>query len=99
MVIKNIFQSAYNRRLILAYLICERGPIGAIDLKNTLGWPKNTVKSNIVGLSDLGVLIEFTGSKKTGGYRLLDWGPIKKSWVKSNYQEIIDSLDCFIKKN
>lgn len=98
MLIKNLFESAYYRRLALAYIISEQGPISAVEIAALVSWPANTIRSNIAGISDLGIEISFVGSRKTGGYQLLSWGPIKKSWVKQRYNEIIEALACFSSK-
>lgn len=98
MHISNLFESAYYRRLLLAYVIDQKGPIATNELLEVLGWPKNTVKSNIAGLRDLGIEVEFVGSRKTGGYQLNCWGPIKKSWVKQRYHEILCALNDFSAK-
>ncbi|NUJ39415.1 helix-turn-helix domain-containing protein [Pseudoalteromonas sp. 0303] len=95
MQIKNLFESAYYRRLILAYIIDEQGPISTVEIVGLLNWPKNTVKTNINGIRDMGIEVEYVGSRKTGGYQLHSWGPIKKSWVKQRYNEIIESLENF----
>lgn len=92
MQIKNLFESAYYRRLILAYIIDEQGPISTVNIVNLLNWPKNTVKSNISAIQDMGIEVEYVGSRKTGGYQLVSWGPIKKSWVKQRYSKIVNSL-------
>lgn len=98
MQIKNLFESAYYRRLVLAYLIAERGPISTSELIEIVDWPKNTVKTNISGIKDIGIDVEFIGSRKTGKYQLSSWGPIKKSWVKNNFNEILEALKLFSKK-
>ena len=98
MVIKNLFESAYFRRLLLAYIIDEHGPISAIEIENVVDWPKSTIKTNISGIRDMGMEVEFVGSKRTGGYVLNSWGPFKKSWVKQRYNEIKDALETFSTK-
>ena len=45
MQIKNLFESAYYRRLILAYIIDEQGPISTVEIVGLLNWPRNTVKT------------------------------------------------------
>ena len=98
MEIKNLFGSAYYRRLVLAYVIDEQEPISTVEIENLLNWPKNTIKSNISGLRDIGIEVEHVGSRKTGGYQLQSWGPIEKKWVKKRYDEIIESLETFSTK-
>ena len=95
MEINNLFGSAYYRRLVLAYVIDEQGPISTVEIENLLNWPKNTIKSNISGLRDMGIKVEHIGSRKTGGYQLQSWGPIEREWIKSRYNQIIKSLDDF----
>lgn len=95
MQIKNLFESAYYRRLILAYIVDEHGPINSAEIIERLGWPKNTVKSNLSGIKDLGVEIEFVGARRTGGYELKSWGPIKKSWIKTRFAEFKDAVETF----
>ena len=99
MIIKNLFESAYYRRLIIAYIIDEQGPVSAVELVELLNWPKSTIKSNISGLQDMGICIEYKGSRKTGGYELSSWGPVKKSWIRQRYSEILESLDDFSIRN
>lgn len=99
MRIKNLFESAYYRRLILAYIIDEQGPISTVELVELLNWPKSTVKTNINCIRDMGIEVEYVGSRKTGGYVLNSWGPIKKSWVKQRYNEIIEALESFNTKD
>lgn len=98
MEIKNLFESAYCRRLILAYIIDVHGPVSTIGIESLVSWPKNTIKSNISGLRDMGIEVEFVGSKKLGGYKLNSWGAIKKSWVRLHYDEILDALYLFSSK-
>ncbi|MCS6271817.1 helix-turn-helix domain-containing protein [Shewanella baltica] len=93
MQIKNLFESAYYRRLALAYVIDEQGPINSAEIAKILNWPKNTIKTNLIGLQDMGIEIDFEGAKKTGGYKLVSWGPIKKSWVKQRFEEIKFSFE------
>ncbi|HDS1208440.1 TPA: helix-turn-helix domain-containing protein [Shewanella algae] len=95
MKINNLFQSAYVRRLILAYVIDEIGPLNTVALAEKLGWSKSTVKTNIAGISDLGILVEFVGSPRSGGYKLVSWGPISKSWIRQHYVEISEALSDF----
>ncbi|MCT8873751.1 winged helix-turn-helix domain-containing protein [Shewanella xiamenensis] len=92
MQIKNLFESAYYRRLLLAYIIDEHGPISTTSIVKITGWPKNTVISNISAIGDLGIGVEFVGTRRTGGYTLTSWGPIKKQWIRQRYTEITQAL-------
>ena len=92
MEITNSFESAYYRRLILAFVIDEQKHINSKDLSELLGWPKRTVYTNLQGVKSLGIEIEYIGSRRTGGYQLNSWGPFRKSWIKDHFEEIKSAL-------
>ena len=52
---------------------------------------------HIADLSDLDIVCEFTqsegGRKNEGYYQIIDWGAVKKSWIKKNLNNVCRVLD------
>ncbi len=85
-------KTSFYRRLYVAYLI-DHGVHTAPAIINATGMPKGTAQATIMGLTDIDIVCEFIGATKNGNYVILDWGPIKKSWVKDNLHIIKDMLE------
>jgi len=83
MEITNSFESAYYRRLILAFVIDEQKLINSKDLSELLGWPKRTVYTNLQGVKSLGIEIEYIGSRRTGVINLILGGHSEKVGLKT----------------
>ncbi|ONF42619.1 hypothetical protein BTO32_15555 [Marinobacter lutaoensis] len=86
-------KSSFYRRLYIAYLI-ESGVNTVPAIVRATGMPRRTAQETILALSELGIRCEFVGPKKTGKYKILNWGPINKKWIKDNLQHIRDVLQC-----
>lgn len=85
-------QGAFFRKLVISYVIAEHGPISINEITEKLGWSRRTVEENIKALPDVGIEVKRIGSKKTGGYNLFDWGPIKKDWISEKYDQLLELL-------
>ena len=88
----NKYKIAFYRRLVLAYLIEDMQPINITNLAKTLGWSRRTVEVNVLNLDSVGITVTRIGSKRTGGYQLDDWGPIKKTWVSKHYLQMLNAI-------
>ena len=64
---------AYNRRLLLIYLI-HKGVNTIPKLVDETGYPKRTIVQAIDTLSDYNVLIGRVGTNRTGHYIIDDFG-------------------------
>jgi len=92
MQVSNKYQGAFYRRLVLAHLIEEMQPVQLAVLAEHLEWPFRTVEQNVLNLHSIGIKVARVGSKRTGGYQLNDWGPIKREWVSDHYLEILKAI-------
>lgn len=80
------------RRLYVAYLI-EQGYANVPDIVGATGMPRRTAQDTIAALNELEIQVEFVGARKSGNYRITDWGTINKEWIENNVQRIIDVLE------
>jgi len=86
-----LFKGPFYKKVVLAYFISMQDkPISITRISEELGWSRRTVEENVKNLSLIGITADRVGAKKTGGYHILDWGPIKRSWVKDRYSDIIE---------
>jgi hypothetical protein len=85
-------KTSFYRRLYVAYLI-DSGVNSVPAIIEATGMPRRTAQDSIVALSEIGIICAFSGPTKTGRYQILDWGPIKREWVKNNLQHVCSVLD------
>ena len=79
--------TSFYHRLYVAHLI-DSGIDTVPAIMGHTGMPRRTAQDTIGALGEIGIRCEFCGAKKSGGYRVLDWGPIKSEWVRDNSQSI-----------
>lgn len=78
--------------MYVAYLISAGTNTVPLICENT-GMPRRTTQDTILALNELGVICEFMGEKRNGHYEIIEWGPIKKDWVKKHLEYVLDVLD------
>ena len=84
-------QSSFYRRLYVAYLI-DTGVSTVPAIMRVTGMPRRTAQGTIAALGEIGIVCEFIGATKTGNYRISDWGPIKKEWIRNHLQHLCNVL-------
>ncbi|ASJ95801.1 MULTISPECIES: winged helix-turn-helix domain-containing protein [Shewanella] len=85
---------AFMRKLYLAHLI-DAEQHNLLSLNKATSMPRRTLQDAIAALGDIGISCTFVqdGERHNAGYyRLNDWGPIDKRWVKAHIEEIAQSL-------
>lgn len=80
-------RSSHNRRLLIAYLI-ETGVNTVPELSKITGIPNRSIQNTIKSLGDVDIIVQFTGSPRTGCYVLKDWGCVNKDWIIQNLEYI-----------
>jgi len=84
-------KTAFYRKLYLAYLITEE-ECSIPDLELLTEMPRRTIQDCLKALPDIGIQCGFTaldGERNNHGfYKIHDWGPINRDWIKSQLNEI-----------
>lgn len=80
-------QRAFLRKIYLAWLI-DNGRHNLRTLQEKTGMPRRTLQDSLKDLEDIGIkcCFEQTDGERNncGLYRVIDWGPIRRNWVRSN---------------
>ncbi|MFC1747638.1 helix-turn-helix domain-containing protein [Pseudomonadota bacterium] len=85
-------KTSFYRRLYIAYLI-DTGTNTVPAISAETGMARRTTQDTIKALHELGIQCNWAGPTKSGGYEIIDWGPIRKGWIKSNLKHVIDVLE------
>lgn len=88
-------QSSFYRRLYLAHLI-ECGISSVPAIVNATGMPRRTAQDTLKALEELDIRCEFRPTPgerhNSGGYEIVDWGPIDPAWVRGNAERLRTAL-------
>lgn len=88
-------QRAFFRKIYLAWLI-DNGRHNLRTLQEKTGMPRRTLQDSLKDLEDIGISCIFEQSdgerNNCGLYRVKDWGPIRRSWVRSNLSLLKEEL-------
>lgn len=85
-------KTSFYRRLYVAHLIdSDVATVPAITAAT--GMPRRTAQDTILALTELDISCEFIGANKDGRYRIIDWGPINRTWLTNNLTLIKAVLD------
>ena len=85
-------KTSFYRRMYVAYLI-DTGINTVPLICEHAGMPRRTAQDTILALNELGIQCEFIGEKRNGHYEVIQWGPIKKDWVKKHLEHVLHVLD------
>lgn len=85
-------KTSFYRRLLVAYLI-DSGTNTVPAIIAATGMPRRTAQDTILALSEITIECEFVGATKAGKYKIMNWGAIRKSWVKNHLLHINDVLE------
>ncbi|WP_229360339.1 helix-turn-helix domain-containing protein [Ferrimonas sediminicola] len=86
----------FSRRLILMHEIANHEKASVPALMKSLGWPRRTIQDVLKALIGMGVQVEFIedGVRHNDGYyRVTDWGPIDRIWVRDKLPELLSTLE------
>ncbi|MCW8885125.1 MAG: winged helix-turn-helix domain-containing protein [Motiliproteus sp.] len=86
----------FCRRLLICHLISTEDRPSVPHLIEATGWPRRTIQDIIKALPGMGIDLHFQqdGKRNNDGYYVLEnWGPIDRSWVKTEIQKIRDAIE------
>ena len=90
-------KSSFYRRLYVAWLIDTQRASNVPALTEVTGMPRRTAQDTLAALADLDILCEFEqedGARNHAGrYVISSWGPIDKSWVARQVEQIKQVLN------
>jgi hypothetical protein len=89
-------QRAFFRKIYLAWLI-DNGRHNLRTLQEKTDMPRRTLQDCLKDLEDIGIRCSFEQSdgerNNCGFYKVQDWGPIRRSWVRSNLPLLKEELE------
>ncbi|NVK42475.1 MAG: helix-turn-helix domain-containing protein [Oceanospirillaceae bacterium] len=89
-------QRAFYRKLYLAWLI-DNGKHNLRTLQEKTGMPRRTLQDSLKDLEDIGIKCVFEqndGERNNFGlYRVTDWGPIRRNWVRTHLAQLKAELE------
>lgn len=80
-------KTSFYRRLLVAHLI-DNGVNTVPAIMDETGMPRRTAQDTIEALGELDIETEFVGANKNGGYQIINWGAVNRTWVKKHLPEI-----------
>lgn len=89
-------KTSFYRRLYVAWLIDSGQAASVPALMEATGMPRRTAQDTLAALAELDIDCQFAqtlGERNNAGHYLIrDWGPIDKTWVAANLQQIKATL-------
>lgn len=77
-------------RRVLILLLIENGVDSVARINKATGIPRRTLQDSVKSLGDYGCRIEYSGSRRTGSYKIVDWGGINRQWGVDNIAMICE---------
>jgi hypothetical protein len=85
-------KTSFYRRVYVAHLINSGANTVPLICEHT-GMHRRTAQDTILALNELAIVCQFMGEKRNGHYEIIDWGPIKKDWVKKHLKDVLSVLN------